>query len=39
MFFFIKVTMENKIGGNKPVKLIELQIRNFGCIDEKGVTI
>lgn len=31
--------MENKIGGNKPVKLIELQIRNFGCIDEKGVTI
>lgn len=39
MFFFIKITMENKIGGNKPVKLIELQIRNFGCIDEKGVTI
>lgn len=21
------------------MKLIELQIRNFGCIDEKGVTI
>ena len=35
----LKIKSEKMKNGGSRMKLIELKIRNFGCIDEKGIRI